>query len=194
MRESDQTTTEATILVVDDDARTADLYAELFTEYEVLTAYSGEEALVLADETVDVVLLDRSMPMVSGNVVLETIRRRDLDCRVVMVTGTEPDIETLELPFDDYLIKPVSPNRMRDVVARMLDRNACDDAPQEMLMIISRMATLESKMDLDELEISPEYAALETAFRELRAQTVADRSNTSMYAEFTDEKIRSLLS
>ncbi len=193
MGESGRGATEATVLIVDDDVDTVDLYTKFFTEYRVLTAYSGEEALELVDETVDVVLLDRRMPKMTGDVVLETIRERDLDCRVVMVTAIEPDIETLELPFDDYLIKPVSPERLRDAVSRMLARNACDDALQELFVIISRMATLESKMSLDELQVSPEYSALESAFHELRTKAGTDRSNESMYAEFTDEKIRSLL-
>jgi len=193
MGESNPTATDATILIVDDDTKAVEVYTAFFSEYRVLSAYSGEEALELIDETVDVVLLDRRMPTMMGDDVLKAIRARGLDCRVVMVTAIEPDIDTLDLPFDDYLVKPVSRDQIRDVVSRMLVRSACDDAFQEMFVVVSKMATLEAKMTIAELEASPEYAALESAFNELRSKTSTGRPNESMYAEFTDEKIRSLL-
>lgn len=193
MSEPVSKTTNATILIVDDNAKTADLYTDFLSEYEVDTAYSGQEALELLDETVDVVLLDRLMPTMTGDDVLNEVRARDLDCRVVMVTAVEPDVDILDLPFDDYLVKPVSRNQIRDVVSRMLARSARDEAFQEMFAVVSKMATIESKMSLAEIEASSEYAALESAFAELRAEAGPDRPGESLYAEFADEKIRSLL-
>ena len=80
--------------------------------HDVRTAYGGEEALEKADEDVDLVFLDRQMPDMSGDDVLERVRERGLDCRVVMVTAVDPDFDIVEMPFDDYLTKPV----MRDDV------------------------------------------------------------------------------
>ena len=40
------------------------------------------------------------MPQLSGDEVLNTIRDRDLDCQVVMVTGVTADFDILDLPFD----------------------------------------------------------------------------------------------
>ncbi len=194
MSETNVTPTERTVLVVDDSAKTADLYAEYLDGYRVLIAYSGEEALELVGETVDVVLLDRRMPTVTGDDVLSAIRARDLDCRVVMVTAVEPDIDILGLPFDEYLIKPLSRDQIRRVVSQMLVRSERDETFQELFAIASKMATVESKMRLAELEASPEYAALEAAFDELRAKIRAGGTTESMYAEFADEKIHSLLS
>lgn len=181
-----------TVLVVDDDRKTADLYADFLDGYAVSTAYSGEEALDRLDETIDVVLLDRLMPAVSGDEVLQSVRARDLDCRVVMVTAVDPDIDVLDLPFDDYLIKPVSRSQIRDAVSRMHVRSACDGMIQEMFAIASKMATIESKMSLAELEASPVYAALGSEFDELRTEIESRPPNGSTYVNFTDEKFRSL--
>jgi len=95
-----------TVLVVDDDRPIADGFtAHLSPEFEVRTAYTGEQALDRLDDSVDVVLLDRGLPDTSGDAVLETIRASDLDCRVAMVSGEEP---SPDLDCDVYLTKPLS--------------------------------------------------------------------------------------
>jgi len=181
------------VLIVDDDEETADLYADFLDGYAVSTAYSGTEALDLLDDTIDVVLLDRRMSTVTGDDVLNSIRGRELNCRVVMVTAVDPDLDILELPFDDYLLKPVSPDQLRDAVSQMHARNGCDDMLREMFAIASKMATIESKMSLAELETSPAYTALGVEFDRLRTDVKTRGVNEDMYVEFADEKLRTLL-
>jgi len=80
------TSTQATVLVVDDEHHLADLYTDyLADDHEVLTAYGGEEALELLDDPdtdVDVTLLDRRMPDLSGDEVLAAIDDTDEEIRV----------------------------------------------------------------------------------------------------------------
>jgi CheY-like chemotaxis protein len=98
------------VLMVDDEKTVADAYAlRLEDVADVTVAYSGEAALetVDSDRVPDVVLLDRHMPAMSGDEVLERIRERDLETRVIMVTAIDPDLGVLDMPFDDYLSKPV---------------------------------------------------------------------------------------
>lgn len=182
-----------TVLVVDDEPEAADLYAQYLPEYRVLTAYGGAEALELMSDEVDVVLLDRMMPETPGDEVLERIRESDWDCRVVFVTAVTPDIELVDLPFDDYLVKPVSEETVRDAVERMLQRNSYDERIHEIVTLASRMATLESKMDISELEASDRYMALESRLRELREGTRLEDGNDQLYEELTAEKVRLLL-
>lgn len=96
-------------LVVDDEQEVADAYALRLRDYcDIETAYSGEAALsIITDSSIDVVLLDRHMPGLSGDDVLSALVERDYDGRVVMVTAVDPGIEVLDMPFDDYLCKPV---------------------------------------------------------------------------------------
>ena len=68
MTESDQ----PTILVVEDEQALIELYVRwLEDEYDVRTAEGGEEALEEFDDSVGVVLLDRLMPGMSGDEMLE---------------------------------------------------------------------------------------------------------------------------
>lgn len=184
-----------TVLIVDDQSEAVDLYSKfLAEEYTVLTACSGTEALEKVNSDVAVVLLDRRMPGVSGDDLLETIRERGIDCRVVMITAISPEIDILDLPFDEYLVKPVSRDEVRDAVSRMLVRASYDDTIQEIVAIVSKMATLESMLTLPEMEASSEYAALTERFADLRAEINLRGSDGEMYPEFSTEKIDNVFS
>ena len=86
---------------------------------EVACAYDGEEALEMAKQTEDdIILLDLMLPKLSGLEVCQQIRGFS-NVPIVMLTakGEEVDkIVGLELGADDYIVKPFSP---REVVARI---------------------------------------------------------------------------
>jgi len=126
-------TENATILAVDDERELVDIYETWFGDrYTVRAAYGGREALSAFDESIDLVLLDRRMPSVSGDDVLGEIRAADHDCPVVMVTAVEPDEGMVELPFDEYVVKPIDREELLDTVERALAA-ADDDTASEVL-------------------------------------------------------------
>ena len=115
------------VLIVDDDARLFELL-ENYLGQNAVTARSapdGQTALrLLAQHSVDAVLLDVMMPGMDGLNVLRKIREHS-DVPVIMLTakGDETDrVVGLELGADDYLPKPFSPRellaRLRAVVRR----------------------------------------------------------------------------
>lgn len=184
---------EPTVLIVEDESETADLYADMLAdEFDVRTAYSGTEGLEALDATVDIVLLDRRMPDLHGDDMLAEIRNRGVDCRVVMVTAVDPDLDIIGLDFDDYLVKPVSDAELRDAVHRMLERQALDSTIQEAFALASKMATLESRMDVDDLEQSREYAELSNRFVELREAIETIEADDPLYAELSAVKMQAL--
>ena len=183
----------ARVLVVDDEPETAEIIAKMLRpDYDVRIAYGGEEALETVDSTIDVVFLDRRMPETSGDEVLEAIRSRGIDCRVVMVTAAEPDTDIIKLDFDDYLVKPVSAETMRDAVERMLTRDQLDGRFMEAMSLASKMATLESKMGILDLESSEEYAELEARFAEYRALFDEIEPSDDLYGELSTTKMKAL--
>jgi DNA-binding response OmpR family regulator len=105
-------------LIVDDEKEVADAYALRLRDLcAVDTVYDGNEALsAVEDREVDVVLLDRHMPGMSGDEVLATLDERGFDGRVVMVTAIDPGFDVLDMPFDDYLCKPVEREDVRAAV------------------------------------------------------------------------------
>ena len=153
--------TPAGVLVVEDDRNTAELYAKWLGEtYDVETAYDGTEALERLDETVDVVLLDRMMPGLSGGDVLEAIRNADVDPRVAMVSAVTPGLDVVRMGFDAYLEKPVKATALHEVIDRMLTRAEYDEKLQELFSLIERQDTLEATEKPEVLEASEEYRSL----------------------------------
>jgi DNA-binding response OmpR family regulator len=151
-----------TVLIVDDEVNITELFsAWLEGSYDVRTANGGEAALDELDETVDVVLLDRRMPGLSGDEVLDVIREEGYDCRVAMVTAVEPDFDVIEMGFDDYLTKPINREDLEEVIESLLTRKEYDDRMQEYFALASKKATLEAAKPSSELEASDEYRTLE---------------------------------
>jgi DNA-binding response OmpR family regulator len=165
----------ATVLVVDDNRAIADTYAAfLREEYTVRTAYGGQEALAAVDAAVDVVLLDRRMPDVSGDEVLAEIRARALDPRVVMLTAVDPDFDIVDMPFDAYVVKPVERRDVVGVVAEMCQRASYDDEFRRFLSLASKRAALEREKDEAELADSEEYDRIEERLDTLRERLGID--------------------
>lgn len=110
--------TDLRALVVDDEPEVADAYALRLRGYcTVETAYGGREALsLLDDDRFDVVLLDRHMPALSGDEVLAELDESGFAGRIIMVTAVDPEFDVLELPFDEYLCKPVDREDVRAAV------------------------------------------------------------------------------
>jgi DNA-binding response OmpR family regulator len=159
------------VLVVEDEPDLADLYATwLSTEYRVRTAYGGHEALDALDDDVAVVLLDRRMPDLSGDEVLNAVRKRGIDCRVAMVTAVEPDFDIISMGFDDYLVKPVTKDALRETVSTLCTRNSYDTGVQELFALASKKALLESEKGNAELAESEEYAELSDRIAVLREE------------------------
>ena len=166
------------VLVVEDEPDLADLYAAwLGDEYRVRTAYGGQEALDEldeADDAVDAILLDRRMPGLSGDEVLSAVRERGIDCRVAMVTAVEPDFDILKMGFDDYLVKPVTSDTLRETVEGLLRRGEYDTEMQELFSLTSKKAMLETEKSATELSDHEEYQRLTDRIGELRSR--ADQS------------------
>ncbi len=114
----------ATALLVEDDARLAELVREYLgkSDVEVTVASDGERGLALhGARPFDVVLLDLMLPGIDGFEVCRRIRQHAErpDTPIVMLTAKGDDVDKivgLELGADDYLAKPFNP---RELLARI---------------------------------------------------------------------------
>jgi len=172
------------VLIVEDETDLADLYAIYLSDvYDVQTANDGDAALELVGEDTDVVLLDRRMPDMTGDEVLAEIRSRGIDCRVAMITAVEPDLDIVEMAFDDYLVKPVTREDLHGLVEVLLRRAGYDARAQEFFRLASKKAALESTPDVS-VEEESEYQELTRRMEELRE----DLNET--LSELTDDDFR----
>ena len=157
------------MLIVDDEESVADTYEmQLDGRYETRVAYGGQEALDAIDGDVDAVLLDRRMPDIHGDEVLATIRERGYDVPVVMTTAVDPDLNILEMDFDDYLCKPVFRETLLETLDQHLGRIDGEDARlDEFFSLVSKLSVLEEEKTRTELEESERYRDLKARADEL---------------------------
>jgi DNA-binding response OmpR family regulator len=157
------------VLVVEDEKDVAEMFHRWLEEdYAVSVALSGSEALEkLEDEDIDVVLLDRLMPGLSGDEVLERIEKEGYGCRVAMVTAVEPDFDIVEMGFDEYITKPSSPEELKKTVEVLLERRKRSRQLQEYASLRVKQAALGLEKGEKELAESEEYESLVSRIRKL---------------------------
>ncbi len=108
------------VMIVDDEWEVVDLFQEMLADqYKVITAYSGSECLEkLKLEKPDLILLDILMPEMNGWEVLEKIKQDPelKDIPVIMLTAVKPDFTILEKGIENYIVKPVARNELKNTV------------------------------------------------------------------------------
>jgi len=117
----------ATILWVDDEIESLQSQ-KLFLEnkgYVVHTLTNGFDAIdYVKDHLVDVVLLDESMPGITGLETIAKIKEVNQQVPVVLITKNETENimdEAIGSQISDYLIKPVNPNQVWLSLKKILD-------------------------------------------------------------------------
>ncbi|MDG5775032.1 response regulator [Haloarculaceae archaeon H-GB2-1] len=105
-----------TVLVVDDDCGCRRLYERSLSEqFRVRTASTGREGLDRLDEQVAVVVLDREMPGLSGEEVLDRIKEGPYDPHVVVASSLPPT----GIDRDATLQKPFTPSALVEAVTEL---------------------------------------------------------------------------
>ena len=118
-------------LIVDDDEKIR-YYLEVCLEdmgFACVSVATGERALnEIQRSSFDVLLLDVSLPGISGFEVLENVRVIDPDARVIMISGMDdPDLARhaiASLGADLFMTKPCSPSDLRDAINVVSQRGA----------------------------------------------------------------------
>jgi len=111
------------ILIVEDDKALLETFKS-FLETEnfiVISSSDGEEGFRLAcQEKIDLILLDFTLPSLSGLEICKRIRAKGIMTPVIMLTGEKKEeidkVLGLELGADDYLIKPLG---IKELLARI---------------------------------------------------------------------------
>ncbi len=117
----------AKIIWVDDEMESLQSQ-KMFLEnkgYEVTTFSNGFDALEYAKENIiDVVLLDESMPGISGLETLAKMKEINQQLPIVMITKNETESlmdEAIGSQIADYLLKPVNPNQVWLSLKKIID-------------------------------------------------------------------------
>jgi signal transduction histidine kinase len=138
--------TRPTILIVDDELGVREsLRALLSQDCDVLTAASGEDALVFVEQhPIDLVTLDLRMPGMGGISVLEAVKERNPEIEVLIVTGYgsfDTAVQGLRHHAFDYISKPFDSDQIRRLVQAALAKRTATQrlkaAPDNILATLS---------------------------------------------------------
>ncbi len=85
--------------------------------FEVIVAYDGEEALRRVNEMPDLIVLDIMLPKINGFDVCKRIRMNERyeGIPIIILTAKNTEIDEilgLELGANDYIVKPISPQKL----------------------------------------------------------------------------------
>ena len=176
-------TSKPTILLVEDEpAQRAVLAYNLKSEgFEVIEAEDGEEALVMAQESVpDLVLLDWMLPHVSG---LEVCRRlksgkatRALPVIMLSARSEELDkVRGLETGADDYMVKPYSVAELMARVRKELRRTRPASVGEELVFddIVLDAGSHRVSRAQNEIKLGPTEFRLLAAFLENQGRVLS---------------------
>ena len=122
-----------TVLIADDESALTDSVALwLADQYDVRTAYTGTEAVDMYDASVDIVIVDRRMPGLSGDEVCTQLQDRAGNPKMILLTASSinhshwsrtHDYTTVNQSdlslFDGRIQKPVSKTDLLDTLGNI---------------------------------------------------------------------------
>lgn len=118
-----------TALIVDDDISVLKNFSRLLSEngFEVKAVETGKEAISLVDkQSFDLVLIDFKLPDIDGAELLEKIRGKISKAIKIMITGfpsTELENRVIDLGIDAYVIKPIKPDDLLELIqGRLIEK------------------------------------------------------------------------
>ncbi len=117
-----------TLLYAEDDQETRENYTFVLKQYfhEVYSAKNGKEALdIYRERKPDVLLLDISMPLLSGLELAKEVRRDDEITAIIMLTAhSEQDklMKAVNLKLEAYLMKPVDNLILKNTILKLIGR------------------------------------------------------------------------
>lgn len=116
------------ILVIEDNPSLQDVFSIILNElgYHVTIIGDGAEALEHLNQVEsfpDLIVLDVNLPRVSGLYILKYLRKKLLqtDVKVLLATANQITSNAAEIELaDKYVLKPITPKQLMDVVAELL--------------------------------------------------------------------------
>lgn len=175
------------ILAIEDEPKTAAFLQKGLTEngFSVVVCTRGDEGLALArNEPFDAVVLDISLPGVSGFGVLSALRGAGNHVPVLCLTArdtVEDRVRGLELGADDYLVKPFSFSELLARLRSVLRRSAL--TPNDPVLRVQDLEVNLPKMQAKRQGVRLDLTAKEFLLLALLARRAGEVLSRTVIAE-----------
>ena len=160
-----------TILIVDDmEVNRAILHGVFETQYNLLEAENGEQALLLLEAyhgQIAALLLDLMMPVMNGYQVMEEMRERGefTDVPVVVITAedsVEHEVRAFDLGASDIVKKPFEPHVVKRRIQNIIELNLHRLNQEELIAEQAARLRESNAVMIDALSSIIEYRSVET--------------------------------
>jgi DNA-binding response OmpR family regulator len=159
------------ILLVEDEDKLREAYVNVLEDpYDVSAVATGDAALDTVSDDTDIVLLDRRLSDMRGDDVYRELEANNYDCYVAMVTAVDPEFDIIEMGIDDYLVKPLSTDELKDAIERLLTLAEYDETYRELSQKRVKRNILAQERSPAQLHESEEFERLEAEIDELEAE------------------------
>ncbi|MFB6185572.1 MAG: response regulator transcription factor [Halobacteriaceae archaeon] len=134
------------VLIVEDDDELANLYKDwLPNEFSAGVVNTGTQFREKIDDTIDVILMDRRLPDMTGDKLVSNVRSSDITCSVVMVSSVSPDGDIIGVDIDDYVTKPVSQEKLLRVLKKVFNRHQYNRQLQFYVALLTKRVRLDAE-------------------------------------------------
>ncbi len=123
------------ILVIDDQYPIRELLETMLEdEYDVIKAASAQEARVVLNHPVELILLDVMMPEFDGLSFCKELKKnsntKNIPILILTAKHLEPDLQkAIEAGADEYLTKPFDDDYLIKRIKIIIEKNIEDDVP-----------------------------------------------------------------
>lgn len=115
------------ILIIEDEEILSKIYSDIFSRegYKVLTSKNGKSAInKYSENTVDLIFIDLMLPDLSGLDILEYIRSKDKNIKVIILTNISNENirnEVEKLGISKFLVKSeYTPNQLLSILEEVI--------------------------------------------------------------------------
>lgn len=132
-------------IVVDDEKPARDEISYLISmhsKFEIVKTFDSSSSLLanIFSYDVDVIFVDINMPIMSGIEMVEKLNQLGIDTHIVFVTAHDAfAVKAFELHAIDYLLKPVSEDRISKCLTRIADKINDTNYEQKLELLLSQI-------------------------------------------------------
>ena len=173
------------VLVVEDEEALRNLYASWLEDegYQTRLASDGSVALKKWNDKIDVALVDRRMPDMSGDDLVDQIREKGYHTPISMVTAVQPQMDLIELQFDRYITKPTERLHFLEVVEDLLKVSEVRSVVRDYVRTGITVHEIQQQHRDSVLETHAEFQELNDKLKKLHKQVTENIDNLTKYEE-----------
>lgn len=177
-----------TVLIVEDEPSLAELFSHrLEDDYDTTIANHAGDAIAHIDAETDYVFLDRKLPGMSGDKVLEYIVENSFDANVIIVSAINPDQNVIHDVYDEYLVKSVDEGELREAIDRVDMKNRLIELLGKYVRKAETWEAVRSRLNTPESDANVDLAMIEDDLDELAAEFA------TLSANLSDSKVTDIL-